>query len=321
MKYFIAVGMKCVLFAAVTLMLSVAGFAQPGLRKAVDTDGDSKADFMIFRPANNVWYIFKSGGGYTYQNFGLAAEDFMTPGDYDGDGKGDIAVWRDTTGVWYRLNSSNNTFVAGQFGLTGDEPVARDYDGDGKTDPAIIRRSNGAMIWYVLRSTDLGYYASQFGLSGDFSAPGDYDGDGKFDLAVQRPGATPTSAATFYILQSTAGLAVLNFGFSADLVVPGDYDGDGKTDVAVVREGATPTTQLTWYALLSGSGGLLATQFGDTGTDITAQNDYDGDGKTDLAIWRNSTGTFWFRSSITNVYNAVQWGSPNDFPIAGYDTH
>src|SRR5574338_776558 len=145
MKITFAAGTKFMLFAVALLCLSVPAFSQAGLRKALDTDADNKADFMIFRPSSNMWYILKSGGGATYQTFGLAAEDFMAPGDFDGDGKGDISVWRDTTGVWYRLNSSDNTFAAGNFGLTGDEPIARDYDGDGKTDLAVVRRSNGAM--------------------------------------------------------------------------------------------------------------------------------------------------------------------------------
>ena len=141
MKNFHLRGSRLLLFTALFALVAISGSAQIKLRKAVDYDGDGKADLSIFRPSNNVWYIAKSGGGFTFQGFGLANEDFMTPGDFDGDGKGDIAVWRDTTGVWYWLNSSNNTFNAYQFGITGDEPVARDYEGDGRTDLAVVRRS------------------------------------------------------------------------------------------------------------------------------------------------------------------------------------
>ncbi len=189
--------------AVLTLITVSSAFSQISLRKALDTDGDGKADFSVFRPSSNVWYINQSGGGFSIQTFGLANEDFITPGDYDGDGKADIGVWRDTTGVWYHLNSSDSTFSVTPFGITGDEPIARDFDGDGKTDIGIVRRTNGSMVWYILKSQDSSYYVQQFGLSTDYTAPGDYDGDGKFDIAVQRPGTTPSAQSLFYVFQSS----------------------------------------------------------------------------------------------------------------------
>jgi hypothetical protein len=178
------------------------------------------------------------------------------------------------------------------------------------------------MIWYVIPSSTGNFYGAQWGLSTDFTAPGDYDGDGKFDFAIQRPGATPTSQATFYInTSSNGGMLVYPWGWSKDMVVPGDYDGDGKTDVAVVREGDTPTSQLVWWILKSSDGGVAAYAFGTTGTDIDAQADYDGDGRTDPAIWRETDGNFYILRSTDGRLDVVHWGSANDFPIAGYDTH
>jgi len=312
---------KTALLAALVTLLSIPSFAQISLRKAFDSDGDQKADFMIFRPSNNRWYIMRSGGTIREQQWGVANEDWMVPGDYDNDGIGDIAVWRETTGVWYRIFSSNNTFSTHVWGVAGDEPIARDYDGDGKTDMAVVRRTGGNMIWYVFYSMTNSYNSRQFGLATDFTAPGDYNGDGKFDLAVQRPGASPTSPATFYI-QTTTTFEGHQFGQSNDLVVPGDYDGDAKTDLAVVREGATPTDNLKWYYRSSMTGQLVGPiTWGVTGTDLLAQNDYSGDGKTDLAIWRNSVGKFYVFNPVNGNITVVNWGQPSDYPVASYDTH
>lgn len=290
------------------------------LRVALDTDKDGKADYTVFRPKDNIWYTQKSGGSFSGNQWGWAGNDMFVPGDYDGDGIGDIAVWRDSDGGWYVLNSSTGNATFRAWGMAGDEPVARDYDGDGKTDIAIVRRSDGVMTWHILRS-QLGPIAIPWGATSDFATPGDYDGDGKFDVSIQRPGPTATSAATFHTLNSRDNTVTQQtWGFASDLVVPGDYDGDGKMDYAVFREGKTPEAPVEWWILRSRDG-VIGYSFGQTGTDYNVQNDYDGDGTTDIAVWRNSDGTFWIRRSFDGSVYGVQWGAPNDFPVASYDTH
>ncbi len=44
--------------------------------------------------------------------------------------------------------------------------------------------------------------------------------------------------------------------------------------------------------------------------DIPVSGDFNGDGKTDLAIWRPSTATWWIRGVET-----VPWGGRGDVPI------
>jgi hypothetical protein len=47
--------------------------------------------------------------------------------------------------------------------------------------------------------------------------------------------------------------------------------------------------------------------------------DYDGDGKTDVAIWRPSTGE-WHRIQSSTGVDAMTWGIAGDIPIpADYD--
>ncbi len=99
-----------------------------------------------------------------------------------------------------------------------------------------------------------------------------------------------------------------------------DYDGDGRTDVLVRRlEGSNHI----WYALQSRDGfratiwgGNVPNNFGDG----KASADYDGDGKTDIAVIRgltNDPNIYWYiLNSRDNTMTAVRWGLKlNDYMV------
>jgi len=300
--------------------IAVAGGGGTASRNVLDFDGDSRADFSVFRPSNGFVYISRPTGtpnmSFFGFPFGAAGDDIFNPGDYDGDGRADVAVWRSSNGTFFVLRSSDNTTVAFQFGAFGDEPIARDYDGDGRTDYAVVRRSGGVMVWYIRNSSTNAITATQFGSASDVTAPGDYDGDGRFDIAVYR--GVGDQPATFFVQRSSGGFTSAQFGIGSDLVVPGDYDGDGRTDFAVVRAG----TSYEWYILRSFDSSFLFVQLG-AKPHLTVQNDYDGDGRTDVAVWDPQTGVYYITRSSSNFATTmtVQFGANGDYPIANYDTH
>jgi hypothetical protein len=303
------------------LVFSVAGNSVP----SSDFDGDRVTDLPIYRPSNGTWFISKSGAGFatsmsvTWGN----SSDVPVPGDYDGDGKADIAVYRPGTGVWYILESKTNFMTSRilSWGGSGYLPAPGDYDGDGLTDPTVYSQSSGT--WFVLSSrsnytTSFSYTLGSVvsGSNTDVPVPGDYDGDGITDMAVYRP-----ANGVWYILASTFNftLARYTLGIGGDVPVPGDYDGDGQTDLAVYR----PATG-NWIIRYSQGGNISGTYYtsisklwGGASGDTPVPGDYDGDGKTDIAIFRPSSGTWFILKSSTNFATnvAYSWGVSGDMPV------
>ena len=61
--------------------------------------------------------------------------------------------------------------------------------------------------------------------------------------------------------------------------------------------------------------------WGVAATDILTPGDYDGDAKSDLAIWRPAEGRYYIRRSLDGGMTAINWGALNDYPIANSWVH
>ncbi|MET0753235.1 MAG: VCBS repeat-containing protein [Pyrinomonadaceae bacterium] len=297
-----------------------------GCRQAgFDRSNDGKADPTYFTPATGTWNILNSAGGTTSQPFGLTG-DIITPGDYTGDNQTDLSVYRPSANTWfYNPSGTNVTYVP--FGATGDVPVPNDYDKDGKTDIALWRPSDG--FWYILRSSNSTIQFQKWGTNGDTPVTGDYDGDLAGDFGIVRNGATNRQ---WFILNTNFGNGFvfgcptttpfcgnpITFGANTDRIVSGDFDGDLRSDIAVWRP-----TDGTWQFLRSGNttvgnapGTVNGFAWGLTG-DIPQPADYDGDKRTDFAVFRPSTGVWYISNSNNGAYNTFSsptWGSATDQP-------
>jgi len=309
----------------------IRGQIQRRRSTVLDFNGDSKTDFAIARnntTGNQIeWWILNSAGGISAFPFG-ASGDFntgrMSACDFDGDGKDDPAIWRTgAQGVFLILESLSNVMRLEAFGTTGDDPrVVYDYDGDGRCDPAVFRSSDDT--WYYLGSSNNAGRAITYVRWGTtFANPGDFDGDGRGDFADQQGGI-------WWILRSSdLNYQLVYLGTGSMFGTPGDYDGDGKTDIAgTLSEGSS----LAWYYASSMNPGqspyATRREWGPSGgTRNRAQGDYDGDGKSDYAVWiegaTNDTTGFWVLPSSGAAHYFAQWGisttGTNDFPIAGYN--
>ncbi|MEO8072678.1 MAG: hypothetical protein ABI686_05460, partial [Acidobacteriota bacterium] len=75
-----------------------------------------------------------------------------------------------------------------------------------------------------------------------------------------------------------------------------------------------------WYILRSSDNSMFSVQLG-AKPDLPTQNDYDGDGKTDVSVYRPQNSTFYVINSGGGGTTFRTFGVNGDYPVANYDTH
>lgn len=268
------------------------------------------------------------------------------PADYDGDGYTDIAVKGDN-GFWYidvshDPNSGtdgnkspegfggNWDYVFKGYGNNASQCVPADYDGDGRADLS-VRDSSGT--WYIDYSSNgfLGWDWSLggYGDSNSVPVPGRYDSDAKADIAWMDLSGWHIDHAS----DGFNGADEHRSGYWGNVPAPADYDGDGVTDVAVKNNNGDwlidysangvggridPLTgnRFKWDVSLHG--------YGLTGV-LPVPGDYDGDGKSDVAI-KDAAGTWLIDYSNdgfhgwNNYPGFSGYGATSKPTIGHYDT-
>lgn len=246
------------------------------------------------------------------------------------------------TGVKVTLNGFNHTFPDDVGivvkGPTGAALLLQDGAGD---DPDMVnvtyRFVDGATVLPNLTAWTAGDWKPTTYFTGDsFPAPGPLTaygnpgpaGSGTATFASIFNGTAPNGVWSLYVVDFVAGdegtisggwtLEVTSSGPAVTLQHTLDYDGDGSTDYTVVRNtGGGSGGAVTWFIDPSqGAAPNVITPWG-ISTDFFVAGDYDGDNKTDIAIYRPAApqvAAFYILQSQTSTLRVEQFGQTGDDP-------
>ena len=133
---------------------------------------------------------------------------------------------------------------------------------------------------------------------------------------------------TLRILSSFTLIFLISAAIAVHAETPLDFDGDGKTDFGIFRYdmvGPNPSPPLEWWITRSSDNSLFYTQFGlgysfaspgSIGPDVATPADFDGDGKTDISIWRRSVlagmSAYYILNSSDSTVRIENFGQSGD---------
>ena len=316
-----------------------------------DINGDGKPDLIAANYASSTVSVLlnttptgaTSASFSTQQTFAVGTEPIsVAVADINGDGKPDLVVANEysSTGTYtvsVLLNTTptgatSASFSTQQTFIVGNTPrsvTTADVNGDGKPDIIVVNNFDKT-VSVLLNTTPTGSSTASFATEQTFAAGNgpvsvtavDINGDGKPDLVV----TNANDATVSILLNTTTSSSTTSFatqqtfpvGKGADSVTTADINGDGKPDLVV-----TNLSDVTFSVLLN------ATTAGSSTCSFTAQTflgagspvavtaaDIDGDGRPDVLVANNNSGTVLVCNNITSKGSmTASLGTPQLFTV------
>lgn len=213
---------------------------------------------------------------------------------------------------WWELRddySAGRSDYSIYYGGPYMQTLACDLDGNGRDDLVLYDRGR----WYIRTSVSEGAPDIVFDYGAEWLTPmcGDWDGDGRDGIA--------TFDGYSWYMKNVPGPGPwdveVSYGYPELIPVAGDWNGDGRDTI-----GGFDPDSATWYLRNANSPGLPEEiwQYGYLdGESQPVPADYNGDRRTDLAIFRD--GMWYIRTDAgPGIYQrSFEYGLASDCPLAG----
>jgi len=321
-------------YGALTVIFNL--FSPSQINNVGDFNGDGKTDFIIY---DSGYKLVANNGNGTFTLGGVIASTepvyFFDVADFNGDGRTDILSERggDTGGsaprTFYVFYGQTNGTFNRSAAVTNDFIVPRallrnkigDFNGDSTPDfieygdySAGLDATAPAFYSVFLNDGAGGFtrtdYRRALGQERGMVFA-DLNGDGKTDIFVrERDGS---------YLNNIFGEQVINIQYnqcrSFGEVKKLNFNGNDRDDFVLWNSstGEWRAKDVVWYQDGESTYRTFNWGLGSLG-DTPAPGDFDGDGRTDYAVYRNGEGNWYIYGSSTG-WLTIRFGLPGDIPI------
>jgi hypothetical protein len=295
---------------------SGTGGLRPETIAAGDFNHDGKLDLAVSNnplsgPGHNIAIIVGDGAGHFTVTTTIPGVAFLGSADFNSDGNLDLIGVTDQ--LRFYLGNSTGGFIQQpdvNTGILVTSFTIDDVNNDGAADIIAVSGSNSLSVVLGIGNGTFNpptLYPINVVRVGSFVATGDINGDGHVDIAstnhdtngqVHVLRGNSTGSFTFVGSYSTTVRRPLRISVT-------DFNGDERSDIAALNYD-------------DGIGKVLVLL--STCLTPTPRYDFDGDGKSEVTVYRAESGFWYALRSSNNSLLAQSWGNSSDRVVAGdYD--
>lgn len=309
-------GLAALSFGQVPDFIAPAAYPTPGDSAYVasaDFNGDGQSDIVTFESAaQSLSILFGTPEGAfrpaSSRALGLPVTSLIAA-DLNGDRAADLVLTANGQ-VAVLLNDGAGSFAPPRFyvaGVSANYVTAVDLNRDGALELVVAGTSGLAVFRGLGAGTFNAPAVMPTVLSHYWVGAADFNRDGRLDLVTDgSPGAFFAGNGDGTFAAGVSTIVAVSYGAAV-----GDFNADGKNDIAyLINTYNQERVSGQQIAVLSGMGdGTFMNDvnmfFPGSGSGQVAAGDFNGDGRTDLAIWLATAARLYLKTDSSSLVRGV----------------